>query len=87
MHVHWREEWEDGEEFWHTHTAHTYALRSGLEPYEQLGTHMTNIIDWGCTARRMEIEKQAKVAGKRKYPEIEESDINFEPDKRQKVTD
>lgn len=84
MHVHWREEWENVVEYWHAHTVHTYAMRTNLEAYEQLGMHMTNIMDWGCRTRRMEIEKQAKVIAKRKYPGIDENDICFEPNKRQK---
>ena len=84
MHVHWREEWEDGVEDWHAHTVATYPLRLHLEPYEQLHTHISNTMDWGCTTRRMEIEKQAKVIGKRKWPDINEDDVDFACNKRQR---
>ena len=86
MHVHWREEWEDGVESWHAHTLDMYPLRLGLEPYERLNMHMSNILEWGCTKRRMEIEEQAKVVGKRKWPAINEEDVHFTPNKRQKLT-
>ena len=86
MHVHWREEREDGVEDWHAHTVATYTLRIDLEPYERLNMHMSNILDWGCRARRMEIEKQAKVIGKRKWPAIDEEDVKFTSNKRQKWT-
>ena len=56
MHVHWQE-WENGVEYWHAHTVHTYAMRTLLGSYEQLGMHMTNINDWECSTRRMKIEK------------------------------
>ncbi|KAF6230742.1 hypothetical protein HO133_000001 [Letharia lupina] len=84
MHVHWREEWENGVEHWHAHTIQTYAMRTEHRDYEQLGMHMANIMDWGCRTRRMEIEKQAKVIAKRKYPGIDENEVCFAPNKRQK---
>ncbi|KAK0506967.1 hypothetical protein JMJ35_010667 [Cladonia borealis] len=85
MHVHWREVREDGVENWHAHTVDTYPLRLDLEPYERLNMHMSNILDWGCTKRRMEIEEQAKVVGKRKWPTLNEEDVYFAPNKRQKL--
>ena len=86
MHVHWREVREDGVENWHAHILDTYPLGLDLEPYERLNMHMSNILDWGCTKRRMKIEAQAKVVGKRKWPTINEDDVYFAPNKRQKVT-
>ena len=69
-------------EDWHAHTVDTYPLRLDLKPYEQLNMHISNIMDWGCTTRRMEIEKQAKIIGKRKWPEIDEDDVDFVSNKR-----
>ena len=86
MHVHWREEWENGVEDWHAHTVATYALRIDVEPFEQLNMHISNIMDWGCMTRRMEIEKQAKVIGKRKWPAINEDDVCFASNKRHRST-
>lgn len=86
MHVHWREQWENGVEDWHTHPVATYILRLDLEQYENLHTHISNIMDWGCMTRRLEIEKQAKLIGKRKCSDIDEDDIQFTFNKRQKWT-
>lgn len=85
MHVHWREEWADGVEDWHAHPMAVYPLRMGLEHYENLHAHISNIMDWGCTTRRMKIEEQAKVIGKRKWPDLHEDLIDFRFTKRQRL--
>ena len=73
-------------EDWHAHTVATYPLRLELEHYENLHTHISNIMDWGCTTRRMEIDKQAKIIGKRKWPGTDDEDIEFTFNKKQKWT-
>ena len=60
----------------------SFADRCGA--FGQLNIQISNIVDWGCTTRRMEIEKQAKVIGKRKWPAINEDDVYFASYKRNK---
>ncbi|KAL9099456.1 MAG: hypothetical protein Q9163_005045 [Psora crenata] len=82
MHVHWREEWADGVEFWHAHILDTYGIRQ-VEALERLGSHINNILDWSCGERREAIEKQAKSLGKRKF-DLDEASVGFDPNKRVK---
>ena len=82
MHIHWREEWIDGVEYWHAFPIATYTR--DLKSIENLGAGINNVLDWACTERRIDIEQQAKQIAKRKYPNIDEGMIRFTPNKRQK---
>ena len=84
MHIHWREEWTDGVNYWHAYPIATYTR--DLESIESLGAGINNVLDWSCTERRIDIEQQAKQMAKRKYPTMDEAMIRFTPNKRQKLS-
>ena len=84
MHIHWREEWTDGIEFWHAYPIATYTRDLGS--IESLGAGINNVLDWSCTERRRDIEQQAKQIVKRKFPTTDEETIRFTPNKRQRLS-
>ena len=84
MHIHWREEWTDGVDYWHAYPIATYTRDLGS--IESLGAGINNILDWSCTERRRDIEQQAKQIAKSKFPTTDEEMIRFAPNKRQKLS-